>query len=96
MIIPADQNREACRTTSVQDGFWFRLSEMLDAYLATRIKKTIAAGTLRRSRHELARCRRLIHRLAVPARGRRRADQEPTNSPILKNDVHICAAFAWW
>jgi hypothetical protein len=47
---------------------------VIDAYLAERVKEAIPAITLRRSRHEIMRCRRLMHgRVAVPvdtSRGR--------------------------
>jgi hypothetical protein len=43
-------------------GFWKRFAQALDAYLAERTKRAVPEITLRRSRHEIARCRRLMHK----------------------------------
>jgi hypothetical protein len=52
---------------SAKPGFWHRLALAVDAYLAQRTKKAVPTATLRRSKHEVARCRRLIRRrVAVP------------------------------
>jgi hypothetical protein len=42
-------------------GFWKRFAQALDAYLGERTKQAVPEITLRRSRHEIARCRRLMH-----------------------------------
>ena len=50
------------------ESLWQRLLRAIDAYLADRTKKAIPAISLRRSRHEIARCRRLLRsRVAVAA-----------------------------
>ena len=73
-VIPADKLGGAANAAPKPESFWQWLSRAIDAYLADRTKKEIPAITLRRSRHEIARCRRLMHsRVAVPvdtARGR--------------------------
>jgi hypothetical protein len=73
-VVPADEPSTASRATPKPERSWQRLSRAIDAYLAERVKKAIPAITLRRSRHEIMRCRRLMHRrVAVPvdtSRGR--------------------------
>src|SRR5262245_8401228 len=52
---------------SAKPGFWHRLALAVDAYFAERAKRAVPMATLRRSKHEMARCRRLIcRRVAVP------------------------------
>ena len=66
-VIPADEFGGAGNAAPKPKSFWQRLSRAVDAYLAARTKKAIPAITLRRSRHEIMRCRRLMHRsIAVP------------------------------
>ena len=43
-------------------GFWQTLARSLDAYFAGRTRRAVPEVTLRRSKHEMARCRRLVHR----------------------------------
>jgi hypothetical protein len=45
--------------------FWRRLAEAFDSYLAERTKRAIPEFTLRRSKREIDRCRRLMHRNAM-------------------------------
>jgi hypothetical protein len=55
--IPVDQS----------PGFWQRFARALDAYLADRTKQAVPEIALRRAKHEIARCRRLMHkRIASP------------------------------
>jgi hypothetical protein len=49
-------------------NFWQRLAEALDAYFVNRTKRAVPEAALRRSKHEVARCRRLMHR-GVAAQG---------------------------
>ena len=56
-------------------GFWRSLAEMLDAYLADRTKRAVPEVALRRSRIEVARCRRLMHQHAAVEAGIRRASR---------------------
>jgi hypothetical protein len=67
-VIPADEPGGAGDAAPKPEGFRQGLSRAIDAYLADRTKKPIPAITLRRSRYEIARCRRLARsRVAVPA-----------------------------
>jgi hypothetical protein len=62
VITVGDQPASARIGPAQRPGFWRRLTQALDAYLAERTRRAVPAGTLRRSRRELARCRRLIRR----------------------------------
>ena len=67
-VVPAHELGGAANAAPTPESFWQRLSRAIDAYLADRTKKAIPAITLRCSRHEIARCRRLtLIRVAVPA-----------------------------
>ena len=67
-VIPAHELGGAANAAPTPESVWQRLSRAIDAYLAERTKKAIPAITLRRSRHEIARCRRLMRsRVAVAA-----------------------------
>lgn len=58
--IPADDPPEAGDGEAPAQSFWGRLAEAVDAYFADRSRRVVPAATLRRSRHELARCRRVL------------------------------------
>jgi hypothetical protein len=60
--IPADQPPADMNGAVRAEGFWRRLAQTLDAYFSERSKRAVPAITLRRSQHEIARCRRLMHR----------------------------------
>jgi hypothetical protein len=44
-----------------RDGFWQRFARALDGYLIDRSRHALPAPTLRRSRRDIDRCRRLMH-----------------------------------
>jgi hypothetical protein len=46
-------------------GFWQKFAHALDAYFAGRTQRVVSEITLRRSKHEIARCRRLMHKQAA-------------------------------
>jgi hypothetical protein len=60
--IPADQPLADMNGAARPEDFWRRLAQTLDACFAERSKRAVPAITLRRSQHELAWCRRLMHR----------------------------------
>lgn len=72
-VTPADQSPSVKTGAAQPVGFWQRLAQALDAYVVKRSKRAVPAITLRRSRHELARCRRLVHRPGTTGLG---------NSPV--------------
>ena len=80
--IPADQPLADMNGAAQPKGFWRRLAQTLDAYFAERSKRAVPAITLRRSQHELARCRRLMHR---SRRARRNYSQRPSGG----RDAHL-------
>ena len=66
-VIPADESGGAGNAAPKPKSFRQRLSRAVDAYLADRTKKAISAIALRRSRHEIMRCRRLMRSRIVVA-----------------------------
>ena len=78
-VIPVDQPPGAVSGAAKPGGFWQRLAQALDAYLVDRTKRAVSETTLRRSKHDIARFRRLMHKssaVRVEARlGRRRLTQ---------------------
>jgi hypothetical protein len=62
-------------------SIWRRLAQALDAYFVDRTKRAVPEIILRRSKHEVARCRMLMHNAyAVPveaSRSGRRIAQPP-------------------
>jgi len=42
--------------------FWRKLSQALERYLARRARWTVSEAKLRQTKHEIVRCRRLMHR----------------------------------
>jgi hypothetical protein len=61
-VIPMDELPGAAGGTSRRGGFWQRLGQAMDAYLVDQSKRAVPATALRRSKHDIARCRRLMHR----------------------------------
>jgi hypothetical protein len=52
-----------------QRHFWRRLANLLDAHFIERSRRAVPAPAFRRSKHDIERCRRLVHksRPAMPA-----------------------------
>ena len=66
-VFPADEPDPTGNGATKREGLWQRLVLAVDAYFAERAKKAIPAVTVRRSKHEIARCRRLMHcSISVP------------------------------
>jgi hypothetical protein len=61
-VLPIDEPPGAAAGAPRREGFWHRLGQALDAYLADRSRRAVPATILRRSKHDIARCRRLMHR----------------------------------
>ena len=59
-VIPVDKPPGAAGGSAKPRGFWQRLAQTLDDYLAERTKRAVPDATFRRSRHEIDRCRRLM------------------------------------
>jgi hypothetical protein len=61
-VLPIDEPPDAPAGAPRREGFWERLGQALDAYLVDRSRRAVPATVLRRSKHDIARCRRLMHR----------------------------------
>ena len=67
-VIPVDEPPGAGTSAAKPRSFWQRLAQALDEYLADRMKRAVPEITLRRSKHDIDRLRRLMHRSSlVPA-----------------------------
>ena len=66
-VIPNDKPPGAATGATKREGFWPRLAQALDAYLVDRSRRAVPATMLRRSKHDIARCRRLMHRSSAIA-----------------------------
>jgi hypothetical protein len=66
-VVPVDEMPRSVYGTAKRDSFWQRFAQALDAYFAGQTKRAVPEITLRRSKHDLARCRRLLHKhIAAP------------------------------
>jgi hypothetical protein len=83
-VIPVDQPPGGRATATKRGSFWQKLAQSLDAYVVNRTKRAESEATLRRSRHDIARFRRLMHQSSagrVEARlGSRRLTQSGARS----------------
>ncbi len=57
------------RVAANRSGLWRRLAQALDRHFADRSKRAVPAVTLRRSRYDIERCRRLMHKNALESIG---------------------------
>jgi len=64
-VIPVDTPSDTDGGKPILGGFWQRLALALDEYFAQRTKRTVPEATLRRSRQEFERCRRLMHKSSM-------------------------------
>jgi hypothetical protein len=60
-VIPVDEPGAVTGAANPQ-RFWQRLAQALDAYFVDRSRRAMPAATLRRSKHEIDRCRRLMRK----------------------------------
>jgi hypothetical protein len=60
-VIPVDEPPAADGAANPR-RFWRRLARALDAYFVDRSRRAMPAATLRRSKHEVDRCRRLMRK----------------------------------
>lgn len=52
-------------STQTKPRFWQRVAQALDQYFVDRTKRAVPEVILRRSKHEVARCRRLMLKNAM-------------------------------
>ena len=62
-VIPVDRIQGASNSGQKSIGFWRRLALALDEYFVNRARWSVPQATLRRSRHDFERCRRLMHKV---------------------------------
>jgi hypothetical protein len=69
-VIPVEEppGAASCKATSL--GFWQSLARALDEFFAYRTRRAVPEVALRRSKHEVERCRRLMLK-GVPTSQRR-------------------------
>jgi hypothetical protein len=66
-VIPVDEMPRSVYGAAKRGRFWQRFAQALDAYFTNQTKRAVPEIALRRSKHDLARCRRLMHkRIAAP------------------------------
>lgn len=63
--IAVDPEPEPESTPAQPRRFWRKLAQALDQYFADRTRRAVPEITLRRSKHEVARCRRLMLKNAM-------------------------------
>jgi len=61
-VIPVDEPPGAANRAAKPRGFWQRLAQALDEFFVDRTKRAVPEITLRRSKHDIARFRRLMHK----------------------------------
>ena len=65
MNCASDYGVEPATPNAVRPGFWRRVALALDGHVAVRSKRAFPATAWRRSKRDIARCRRLAHPRAV-------------------------------
>jgi hypothetical protein len=65
------------KRVATPERFWQRFAQLLDRLVIRLSRQTIPAALLRRSRHDLARCRRLLLDSAVARSAARRTGARP-------------------
>ncbi len=61
-VISIDGTSRASSSGQKSIGFWHRLALALDEHLVNRARWAVPQATLRRSRQDFERCRRLMHK----------------------------------
>lgn len=61
-IIAVERTCGASSSRQRSIGFWQKLALALDEYVVNRARWTVPQATLRRSRQDFERCRRLMHK----------------------------------
>ena len=70
-VVAIDSRPGARNGAANRNGFWRRLAEALDRHFADRSARVMPATALRRSKYDIDRCRRLMHRNAMAPIGAR-------------------------
>ena len=64
-VIPVDEPPGGTAAATKRGGFWRSLAQALDAYFVDRSRRAVSPNTLRRSKLDIDRCRRLMHKSAL-------------------------------
>jgi hypothetical protein len=64
-VIPVDESPGTTSSAAKREGFWQRLMLALDQHFVDRAKRAVPAVTLRRTKRDIDRCRRLMHKSAA-------------------------------
>jgi hypothetical protein len=59
-VVPIDERPGAAAGAATRQGLWQRLARMVDQHFADRSRRAVSPLTLRRSRYDVDRCRRLL------------------------------------
>jgi hypothetical protein len=62
-VFPVERIPGASSIGQKSFGFWRRLERALDEYFVNRARWAVPQATLRRSRQDFERCRRLMHKV---------------------------------
>jgi hypothetical protein len=61
-VFPVERTSGPSSSGQKSFGFWRRLERTLDEYFVNRARWAVPQATLRRSRQDFERCRRLMHK----------------------------------
>ena len=67
-VLPVDAARRATGSARKSEGFWQSLVLALDQHFVDRTRRAVPAVTVRRSKRDMDRCRRLLRKSATAPR----------------------------
>ena len=59
-VVPVGEPSTVASITTKREGFWNRLAQALDRHFSDRSKRAIPPVMVRRSKHDMDRCRRMM------------------------------------
>ena len=63
-VVPVGEPSVAASIATKREGFWNRLAQALDRHFSDRSKRAIPPVMVRRSKHDIDRCRRMMRKNA--------------------------------
>ena len=63
-VVPVGESPAVASTATKREGFWHRLAQALDRHFVDRSKRAVPPVMVRRSKHDIDRCRRLMRKNA--------------------------------
>ena len=79
-VLPINEPPGVAASAAPRQGFWQKFAQVLEAYLGDRSRRVVPATVLRRSKHDIARCRRLMHQTAAAAVRVSESDRHPART----------------